>query len=547
MYFDKDNNNFSTRQRVSQYSSNLTVENNEGLGEGVDNQIANLSSQINWLTRQVQDLNGKMMSMFARIEEQDLSLEESNNNVDGLNSKITDLTKQVQDVFGESTDITRQVQDLNGKMISMFERIEKQDKSLEESNNNVDGLNSKITDLTKQVQDVYGGSTDMTRQVQEINGKMSLMYERIEKQDKSLEESNNNVDGLNSKITDLTKQVQDVYGGSTDMTRQVQDLNGKMTSVFERIEKQDKSLEESNSNVAGLNSKINNLTKHVYGKSTDQISDLVQKLQDLNNKMSEQKQFSEALNNDLLTFWERQQKEQQEKLKQQKKDQELQIADLSRQMQGLNHEVSSIYEKMGGQNRLMETFKNELMKLVGKQEERKWSEKNEQKGLRKEKVRERILREDSDESEEESEEDEFDLKKRIKEIIGELHSEKDEEEAIAKVSEILNVPTEFLVIPQTTYGEKGKKEVCLINPQNNQISNRSLLVVFKEYEQKLQGILSTYVIPFTLKDNAKTKAKKQAYYKKSGELFNMKKYQEINSYYQMPTEEKIWRKIEKYE
>ncbi|KAG4082288.1 hypothetical protein H8356DRAFT_1090399 [Neocallimastix lanati (nom. inval.)] len=193
-------------------------------------------------------------------------------------------------------------------MISMFERIEKQDKSLEESNNNVDGLNSKITDLTKQVQDVYGGSTDMTRQVQDLNGKMTSVFERIEKQDKSLEESNNNVDGLNSKITDLTKQVQDVYGGSTDMTRQVQDLNGKMTSVFERIEKQDKSLEESNSNVAGLNSKINNLTKHVYGKSTDQISDLVQKLQDLNNKMSEQKQFSEALNNDLLTFWERQQK-----------------------------------------------------------------------------------------------------------------------------------------------------------------------------------------------------------------------------------------------
>lgn len=141
------------------------------------------------------------------------------------------------------------------------------------------------------------------------------------------------------------------------------------------------------------------------------------------------------------------------------------------------------------------------------------------------------------------------LKEQIEEIVGTPEDEEEEADAIAKVSEILNVPTEFLVIPQTTYGAKGKKmrKIHLINPQNSQIPNRSLLVVFKEFEQKLKDILPVYVIPANIKDSAKIKAKKQAYYKKSGEIYNLKKNQKIDSYYEMPTEEEILENCEKYE
>lgn len=144
---------------------------------------------------------------------------------------------------------------------------------------------------------------------------------------------------------------------------------------------------------------------------------------------------------------------------------------------------------------------------------------------------------------------EKDLKKRIKKIVGTPKDEDEEADAIAKVSKILNVPKAFLVIPQITYGAEGKKmgKIHLINPQNSQIPNRSLLVVFKEFEQKLKDILPVYVIPATLKDNEKTKAKKQAYYKKAGKIYDKKKKQAIDTYYTMPTKKEILENCAKYE
>ena len=137
-----------------------------------------------------------------------------------------------------------------------------------------------------------------------------------------------------------------------------------------------------------------------------------------------------------------------------------------------------------------------------------------------------------------------DLKKKIKEIVGDLKDEEAEEAAIAKVSKILDIPEEFLVVPQTLYGAKGKKKVCLIVPENSQIPNRSLLVVFREYRDKLKDTLSIFEIPAVIKENAKTKAKKQDYYKKSGEIYDKKKNGKIETYYEMPTKEEILSRVE---
>ncbi|KAG4095458.1 hypothetical protein H8356DRAFT_483695 [Neocallimastix lanati (nom. inval.)] len=170
---------------------------------------------------------------------------------------------------------------------------------------------------------------------------MVSIFTRIEEQNRSLEECNSN---LNSQSADLTKQVQD--------------LNTKMASIFTRVEEQNRSLKECNSN---LNSQSADLTKQV---------------QDLNNKVSEQKRLTEASNKDLMTLLERQQEEQQKRLENQGKEQGAQVADLVQQMQDLRSKMSSIYEEMGKHKQLTETFNNNLTNLMEKQKERERLEKD---------------------------------------------------------------------------------------------------------------------------------------------------------------------------
>jgi len=191
MYFDKASNTFKTRQRVSQNCSNRAVENNERSEEGVvhlievsDSQITNLNSQVNWLTRQVQDLNGKMVLIFARIEEQDLSLKECNSNVARLNSQIDDLTKQVQDLNSKSSEQKRLTKASNKDLMIFLERQQKEQQ--ERLENREKEQSAQITDLVGQIQD--------------LNSKMSSIYEEIYGDQKQLTET------FNGNLTNLMEK-----------------------------------------------------------------------------------------------------------------------------------------------------------------------------------------------------------------------------------------------------------------------------------------------------------------------------------------------------
>jgi len=191
MYFDKASNTFKTRQRVSQNSSNRAVENNERSDEGVahlievsDSQITNLNSQVNWLTRQVQDLNGKMVLIFARIEEQDLSLKECNSNVARLNSQIDDLTKQVQDLNSKVSEQKRLTKASNKDLMTFLERQQKEQQ---------ERLENREKEQSAQI-------TDLVGQIQNLNSKMSSIYEEIYGDQKQLTET------FNGNLTNLMEK-----------------------------------------------------------------------------------------------------------------------------------------------------------------------------------------------------------------------------------------------------------------------------------------------------------------------------------------------------
>ncbi|KAG4096112.1 hypothetical protein H8356DRAFT_1426502 [Neocallimastix lanati (nom. inval.)] len=191
MYFDKASNTFKTRQRVSQNSSNRAVENNERSDEGVahlievsDSQITNLNSQVNWLTRQVQDLNGKMVLIFARIEEQDLSLKECNSNVARLNSQIDDLTKQGQDLNSKSSEQKRLTKASNKDLMTFLERQQKEQQ---------ERLENREKEQSAQI-------TDLVGQIQNLNSKMSSIYEEIYGDQKQLTET------FNGNLTNLMEK-----------------------------------------------------------------------------------------------------------------------------------------------------------------------------------------------------------------------------------------------------------------------------------------------------------------------------------------------------
>ena len=208
---------------MSQNSPNRAVENDAGLREGVvhlievsDSQITNLNSQVNWLIRQVQDLNTKMASIFTRIEEQDRSLEECNSN---LNSQSADLTKQVQD--------------LNGKMVLIVTRVEEQDRSLEECNSN---LNSQNADMTKHVQDLNSKVSEQKRLTEASNKDLMTLLERQQEEQQQRLENQGKEQG--AQVANLVQQMQD--------------LRSKMSSIYEEMGKHKQLTETFNNNLTNL-------------------------------------------------------------------------------------------------------------------------------------------------------------------------------------------------------------------------------------------------------------------------------------------------------
>ena len=130
------------------------------------------------------------------------------------------------------------------------------------------------------------------------------------------------------------------------------------------------------------------------------------------------------------------------------------------------------------------------------------------------------------------------IKKKIEEVVG----ESEEKEAIVKVSQILNVPAEFLIIPKVTFGdeEEGMDKVHLIDPcENGQLSNNDLKVVFQGYKAKLKKILPIYVLPTTV-----DREMKKEYTDKAAELFEAERYSKDLKKYYMPTKEEILSRIE---
>ncbi len=95
--------------------------------------------------------------------------------------------------------------------------------------------------------------------------------------------------------------------------------------------------------------------------------------------------------------------------------------------------------------------------------------------------------EDESDDQTEDRESEDELKNKIDAIIGNLKDKKAEKAAIAKVSEILNIPEEFLGVPRTLFKDKNKKmdSVHFIAPYTKMIISKERWVVFQGYENKL--------------------------------------------------------------
>lgn len=224
-----------------------------------------------------EEITAKSEELIEKLKEKDSELEKSNKEIKQLESELENLKKELGELNRNIGEKENSISELNEKNEEQSKKIEELKKSIEKKEEELNEKNQerseKIQQLEKEIVEI---KDEKEKKEGELRKNIEEQTEKIKKLNENLNESESRKNKLISKITALSNKINSFEVNSKQKDNDLIKIEKEKEELRLNIEELKKEKKE-------LNSRIETLKKN--NENANELSDKVEKLQNINNKI----------------------------------------------------------------------------------------------------------------------------------------------------------------------------------------------------------------------------------------------------------------------